>query len=174
MKGKSSIKFYFFALIFTAFFISCANENKKHHLALNEPQGFDSVFDTNSSTLKITSRADPSGQKRLILYFFSSMCDGCEAMAPILSQINAEQKNAIVYGIMTDSMGFDKDLALLDFKKINFITTSAPKSAKYFSQIISGITGTPTIVIFNENGKKSKTFVGVIEKDKILKEINKN
>lgn len=174
MKRKSTIKFYFFALIFATFFISCANENSKHHLALNEPQGFDSVFDTNSSTLKITSQADPSGQKQLILYFFSSMCDGCEAMAPILSQINTEQKNAIVYGVMTDSMGFDKDLALLDFKKINFITTSAPKSAKYFSQIIGGITGTPTIAVFNANGKKSKIFVGIVEKDKILNEIKKN
>lgn len=162
------------SLVICALFMACANDPSKHHLALNEPLGFDSVFEANSSKLKITSQADPSGQKQLILYFFSSMCDGCEAMAPILSQINAEQKNAIVYGIMTDSMGFDKDLALLAFKKINFTTTSAPKSAKYFSQIIGGVAGTPTIVVFDANGNKQKTFIGVIEKEKILNELTNN
>ena len=65
------IKFCFLGL-FALLFSACGNDASKHHMALNEANGFDSIYDTNASTLKITSAADPQGQKKLILYFFSS------------------------------------------------------------------------------------------------------
>ena len=162
------IKFCFLGL-FALLFSACGNDASKHHMALNEANGFDSIYDTNASTLKSTSAADPQGQKKLILYFFSSMCDGCEMMAPILSQINKENANTIAYGIMTDSTGFDRDLDIMRVKKVDFISTSTPKSATYFSQLIGGITGTPTIVVYDAQGKRKKTFVGIVSKDDILK-----
>ena len=147
-------------IIVLVVFLGC---NNNHHIALNDKFGFDTAWDAGSKTLKISGFNEP-----FALFFFSTMCSECAAQIPIINEI---AKNTKIIGIMDDSMGFDKDIDILANKGVEFISTSNPKSVKFFQNIVGGISGTPTTVIFDKNGKKIWQFSGLFSKDEFFRHL---
>ena len=81
----------------------------------------------------------------VLVDFYADWCGPCKAMSPIIDEIAEETSTIKVGKVNVDNNG---DLA-----------------AKF------DIVSIPTIMIF-KNGELTKTFVGLIEKDAIKKELN--
>lgn len=153
-------KIFFICILFV--FFGC---NDNHHMSVNDKFGFDSVYNAKENTLKIASHDD-----YFVLFFFSTMCDACANQIPIMNKI---AKNTKVIGIMDDTMGFDVDIGILKSKGVEFITTSNPKSVKFFQNIVGGISGTPVSVFYDNNGKKIKQITGLYTLDEFKEIIKK-
>ena len=80
----------------------------------------------------------------VLVDFYADWCGPCRVMSPIIDEIAEEVTTAKVGKVNVDNSG---ELAM-----------------KY------GIASIPTIMVF-KNGKPSKTFVGVTEKDEIKSEL---
>lgn len=83
----------------------------------------------------------------VILDFYANWCGPCKMMTPILEEIAKEQEEKVKIG------------------KVNI--EEETKLASDF-----GIMNIPTLVIF-QNGKMTKTLVGLQRKETILKELEK-
>ena len=101
------------------------------------------------SVLNITSenyeKEVLKSDKTVVLDFYADWCGPCRMMGPIIEEIAEEKADTIRVGKI--NVDENQDLAM-----------------EY------GIMSIPTIVIMN-NGKVSKTFVGVKDKNEILNEI---
>ncbi len=96
------------------------------------------------SVLNVTSENYESevlkSDRKVLIDFYADWCGPCKMMSPIIDEIAEEVINVKVGKVNVDDNG---ELAM-----------------KY------GISSIPTIMIF-KNGKPSKTFIGVTEKDEI-------
>jgi thioredoxin 1 len=101
------------------------------------------------SVLNITSenyeKEVLKSDKTVVLDFYADWCGPCRMMGPIIEEIAEEKADTIRVGKI--NVDENQDLAM-----------------EY------GIMSIPTIVIM-KNGKVSKTFVGVKDKNEILNEI---
>lgn len=150
-------------LAFGLFLSACSSEYK-NNMCLNSPSGFASKFNTEDKTLHIKGWDGP-----FVLYFFSSMCESCGDQIPVINEIREELNGKVkFFGIMSDTCGFDKDKGILKTRDIKFPTTSDPKSVKNLQNIVGGIVGTPTSVIYDKNGKKIAQMIGTQDKDKFM------
>ena len=84
--------------------------------------------------------------KPVIIDFYADWCGPCKMMSPIIDEISDELGDKIKVG----KINTDENLEL---------------AQKY------GIMSIPTIMII-KNGEISKTFIGVTDKDEIIKEVN--
>ncbi len=149
----------------SGFLGGCAGEKgAKHHMALNDENGFDTVWNGESKTLQIKGFEG----KPFALFFFSTLCTECADQIPAINEILAEHNEARVYGVMDDTLGFDRDIGVLATRKVSFPTTSNPKSVAYLQNVVGGIGGTPVTVSFDANGKQISKLTGVYEKSKVL------
>lgn len=101
------------------------------------------------SVLKITSENYEEevlkSKKPVLIDFYADWCGPCRMMGPIVDEIAEEKANSIKVGKI--NVDENQDLAM-----------------EY------GVMSIPTIVIV-KNGEVSKTFVGVRDKNEILKEL---
>ena len=101
------------------------------------------------SVLKITSENYGEevlkSKKPVLIDFYADWCGPCRMMGPIVDEIAEEKANSIKVGKI--NVDENQDLAM-----------------EY------GVMSIPTIVIV-KNGEVSKTFVGVRDKNEILKEL---
>lgn len=101
------------------------------------------------SVLKITSNNYEEevlkSDKTVIIDFYADWCGPCRMMGPIIDEIAEEKADIVKVGKV--NVDENQDLAM-----------------EY------GVMSIPTIVII-KNGKVSKTFVGVRDKNEILNEI---
>lgn len=157
-----------FLLLFALVFIACG-DGSRHHMSLNDKNGFDTIYDVSKKELKVMGWDKP-----YMLFFFSTMCGACEEQVPIINDLIKEYDGSIkVYGVMGDTNGFDGDMFVLKEKNISFSTTSVPKSVSYFSNIVGGVMGTPVTYIFDKNGKITKQFLGLYPKSAFENEIKR-
>ena len=84
--------------------------------------------------------------KPVIIDFYADWCGPCKMMSPIIDEISDELGDKIKVG----KINTDENLEL---------------AQEY------GIMSIPTIMII-KNGEISKTFIGVTDKDEIIKEVN--
>ena len=84
--------------------------------------------------------------KPVIIDFYADWCGPCKMMSPIIDEISDELGDKVKVG----KINTDENLGL---------------AQKY------GIMSIPTIMII-KNGEISKTFIGVTDKDEIIKEVN--
>ena len=84
--------------------------------------------------------------KPVIIDFYADWCGPCKMMSPIIDEISDELGDKV----KVRKINTDENLGL---------------AQKY------GIMSIPTIMII-KNGEISKTFIGVTDKDEIIKEVN--
>lgn len=155
-----------FSLIFAFILIGCG-DGSRHHMTLNDKNGFDTTYDTAKKELKIIGWDKP-----YMLFFFSTMCGACDSQVPIINELIKEYDGKIkVYGVMGDTNGYDSDIFTLKEKGVSFMSTSAPKSVSYLSNVVGGVMGTPVTYIFDKNGKKVKQFLGLYPKSAFENEL---
>lgn len=87
-----------------------------------------------------------NSEKTCLVDFYADWCGPCKMMSPIIDEISDELGDKIKVG----KINTDENLEL---------------AQKY------GIMSIPTIMII-KNGEISKTFIGVTDKDEIIKEVN--
>ncbi|ANE35677.1 protein disulfide reductase, TlpA family [Campylobacter iguaniorum] len=154
--------------IFGLFLASCG-DGSRHHMSLNDKNGFDTTYNVEQKELKISGWDKP-----YMLFFFSTMCGACESQVPIINELIKEYgENIKVYGVMGDTKGFDSDIFVLKEKNINFPTTSVPKSVSYLSSVVGGVMGTPVTYVFDKNGRITKQFLGLYPKSAFEGEIKR-
>lgn len=149
--------------LFAFFILSCGLD--RHHMSLNDKNGFDTTYNPSKQELRIVGLNEP-----FALFFFTTSCGYCEKQIEIFNDFLANN-NLKIIGILGDTNGFDKDLELLSKKNITFTTTSDPRSVKYFSDIVGGISGTPVTFLFDKNGKIAKRFLGLYPKSAFENEL---
>lgn len=160
-----------FLALFCALFLVACNGNSfgRHHIALNDPKGIDTKYDSKTKELKIKDLHKP-----FILYFYSTTCVACAAQIPELNELLKKYPGKFeIYGIMGNSMGLDKDIEIAKEKGGKFLTISDPQSVHYFSTLVGGIYGTPATYIFDKNGNKVDRFLGLTPKSQIEKDLKK-
>lgn len=156
-----------FILILVAFFVLGCGGNERHHMTLNDEDGFKTTFDSSKKELKIIGHDKP-----FILYFFSSDCGACAEQAPILENLAKEfGENVRIIGVLGDSHGLDKDIKTLKEKNISFPTATSKKSAMYLANMVGGVMGTPMSVIFDKDGKIVKQLLGLYPKSAFENEL---
>ncbi len=155
-----------FVAVFALILAGCGS-GLKHHMALNDKDGFDTIYDPALKELKIANWNEP-----YILFFFTTMCGACTAQVPALNELVKEYGSKIkVIGVMGNSLGFDGDMTALKDKGVEFMSVSTKKSVDYFSNIVGGIMGTPVTYVFDKNGKISKQFLGLYPKSALENEL---
>ena len=87
-----------------------------------------------------------NSEKTCLVDFYADWCGPCKMMSPIIDEISDELGDKIKVG----KINTDENLEL---------------AQEY------GIMSIPTIMII-KNGEISKTFIGVTDKDEIIKEVN--
>ena len=87
-----------------------------------------------------------NSEKPVIVDFYADWCGPCKMMSPIIDKIAEELVDTVKVG----KVNTDENLEL---------------AQEY------GIMSIPTIMII-KNGEISKTFIGVTDKDEIIKEVN--
>lgn len=144
-------------LVFLMIFL-CGCGSERHHIALNDKFGFDSIWDARNQTLKISGFDEP-----FVLFFFAKDCLACVEQIKILNELKNE-KNLKIIGVLNGVGRFDEDLQILEQKGVEFISTSDPRSVKYLANVVGGIQGTPVSVVFDKQGKIVKKFIGLYPK----------
>ncbi|MCR4941989.1 MAG: TlpA family protein disulfide reductase [Campylobacter sp.] len=147
-------------IIFT--FSACVKEYDKHHITLNDPNGIDTQFFPKEQRLKI-------GDKPYVLFFFSPECGVCKEQIPDINEIYASYGDKInVVGVFGPSIGFDKDIEILNAHKVKFKTTSDKISVDYFSKAVGGVMGVPVTYIYDKDGKLQDKFIGMTPRKVLL------
>lgn len=152
-----------FALIFA--FLGCGAE--RHHMTLNDENGFDTKWNSKDKTLKILGWDKPYA-----LFFFTSSCGACTEQVAVLDEFLGEfGDNFKIIGILGDGQNLSEDMKILKQKRVEFATTSDKRSVNYLSGLVGGVMGTPMTVMFDANGKKITNFLGLYPKSAFEKQL---
>jgi thioredoxin 1 len=169
MKRKSKFKTVsvcnILLLVSILIFVSCGGKNRQENLD-QQTSNHDSVIDTSGNSVSNTQlnkseEAIPNEILHLtdtdfdetikngivLVEFWATWCGPCLMQAPILTAVNNEMAGKIT-------------IAKLDIDK-------CPVTTDRFS-----VTNIPTLVLF-KNGKQVNQFVGLTQKVKLLRAINK-
>ena len=152
-------------IILGAALLFSACQSERVHNSVNSEQNFTSSYDASTKALKFTGIDKP-----FVLFFFTKDCGACAEQIPALNEIEKSGEAKII-GIFNSRKGKDGDIAMLKSKGVEFDTINDPKSVKYFSNIVGGVSGTPVSVIYGSDGAQKKLFLGLYPKSAFKQQI---
>ncbi len=161
-----SKKFTNFALIFLAAFFLNGCEFNRNFAALNSEKSYKFEFNGFEKRLHFGS------QKPFALVFFGKNCGVCKAQMRVLNELkNAQEFDFFV--VLNEAANKADATLYATSHDINFPLFYEPKASEFLARAVGGIYGVPVIVLFDKQGLKTQTFIGLTPQNVLEKVLSK-
>lgn len=162
-----------FTLVVSCSFFFCQSKESSVDNA-NEPAGQSQVtnelpaMSLTMSDGSVVNAKDLTGKTVLIL--FQPDCDHCQREAALIrSRVEAFEKYTL-YFVSSDSLNLIEEFAvnfdLKNYKNVHFAQTTTESILSNFGPISA-----PSIYIYNENGKRTRSFNGETSIEEVIKSL---
>ena len=153
LKVKNSVKIAFYSLCIVLLMNCTDIHQSKKASDLEYVQLKTSLVDLNRNKVNLTSFKG----KKVVINYWATWCSPCIKEMPELKRAEEILQNYNYIFLLVSDETISKISAFKNEKKFDFNFLKSVNSNE-----INGIYSLPTTYIFDENGKKVETFVGVV------------